>query len=127
MSDDAVLDGTDMLLAPLGLEFSVEIGPPGSQYPFYSVSGGFTVPAAAPGARYLLLFVDAAAGVREFHVIGVLSCALLVLTAPDFVPRQLTFTPAAGAAAGAFVSFSYRSEERRVGKECASRGWLDRL
>src|SRR5256886_7151586 len=88
-------------------------------------------------------FFQAEDGIRDLTVTGVQTCALPILTTtgtptPSLtesgtLPSGVTFkdngngtatlsgTPAAGTAATYTLTFTARSEERRVGKECRSR------
>src|SRR5690606_40845143 len=100
-------------------------------------------------------FFQAEDGIRDFHVTGVQTCALPILSArtesepstvvfyygDNPVASQLSrfdlavvepdtgFVPALGNDARthwfAYVSVGERSEERRVGKEGRSRGWWE--
>src|SRR5690606_40148917 len=81
-------------------------------------------------------FFQAEDGIRDFHVTGVQTCALPICHGPAALPG----VSAAGAqphrggpdrrvgarrqgnAAGRALCLVSRSEERRVGKECRSRG-----
>src|SRR5690606_40490313 len=91
----------------------------------------------------LIFFFQAEDGIRDFHVTGVQTCALPILpapapppTLPDSLPSVYHATPSchsgprspgrpARAArcgpGGTRSGDRYRSEERRVGKECRSR------
>src|SRR5690606_39424824 len=96
-----------------------------------------------------LFFFQAEDGIRDFHVTGVQTCALPIfapaLTAqglqtdyldqPERVLELLqqedfelllihdTLAQMRGSELLQIVRLSWRSEERRVGKECRSRGW----
>src|SRR5690606_39562574 len=100
----------------------------------------------------VIFFFQAEDGIRDFHVTGVQTCALPILVlAEDVRPRlhllldqshaaPLPLRPADAAGLEAAHSRSpsvagpldrrhrippVRSEERRVGKECRTRWWLD--
>src|SRR5690606_40287758 len=75
----------------------------------------------------LFFFFQAEDGIRDFHVTGVQTCAL-----PISADTPMALTRAAYhlgnrhvlVEVGAdYLKLEYRSEERRVGKECRSRGW----
>src|SRR5437764_12065578 len=82
---------------------------------------------------FLFFFFQAEDGIRDTSVTGVQTCAL-----PIFVPPERTEAREAGLLAASCWPASprhesrvrrwerYRSEERRVGKECRSRGSADR-
>src|SRR5207253_5590755 len=95
---------------------------------------------------FLIFFFQAEDGIRDGHVTGVQTCALPILKPLRYVLRyfviaatlsvsyklRLASLPAAIAGLCSFVAalfveafrqFYFRSEERRVGKECRSR-WL---
>src|SRR5690606_40261863 len=69
-------------------------------------------------------FFQAEDGIRDFHVTGVQTCALpislflhrmqIFFFLPTILHMKLIFRDQ-------FPNFQYRSEERRVGKECRSR------
>src|SRR5690349_23247674 len=86
---------------------------------------------------FISFFFQAEDGIRDLYVTGVQTCALPILRAgwglyydafsQDFFAGQLPFNtfnpgPAFNPVGPAPVLFSFRSEERRVGKECRSRG-----
>src|SRR5206468_7128573 len=91
---------------------------------------------------FFFFFFQAEDGIRDLIVTGVQTCALPILTAPTPVPEKDPLAIGIGAL-GTGVGFggasltivlllvrllqrteiSRRSEERRVGKECRSRGW----
>src|SRR5690606_40492135 len=95
---------------------------------------------------FFVFFFQAEDGIRDFHVTGVQTCALPILSArdlnesPEFAgPEYQTmriFAAMIGGAGPAYempyavelegVGPGYRSEERRVGKECRSRGSAER-
>src|SRR5207302_3632297 len=60
-------------------------------------------------------FFQAEDGIRDFHVTGVQTCALPISGRPGHVARTLLWIREPRGQRG-------RSEERRVGKECRSRG-----
>src|SRR5690606_39829016 len=82
-------------------------------------------------------FFQAEDGIRDFHVTGVQTCALPILSPASPMPLSRTLTttsPHASSSAAsssmrlpgseylaALLSRLERSEERRVGKECRSR------
>src|SRR5690606_39563254 len=87
---------------------------------------------------FFFFFFQAEDGIRDFHVTGVQTCAL-----PIYNPPELIFIELKGYNSGATIPLGdqntksslkwffrrtlpfgikqYRSEERRVGKECRSR------
>src|SRR5438270_258824 len=73
-------------------------------------------------------FFQAEDGIRDLTVTGVQTCALPILRPESDAVRHGDFgsdgvkTERGGAAAGQRIA---RSEERRVGKECRSRGATD--
>src|SRR5207302_4291709 len=101
---------------------------------------------------FFFFFFQAEDGIRDFHVTGVQTCALPILT-PEWRPGQghngyidtyvelglvglgllliVIFVAFSGALNDLQVNFDLgslrRSEERRVGKECRSLWWRDRL
>src|SRR5690606_39768484 len=83
-------------------------------------------------SRRSACFFQAEDGIRDFHVTGVQTCALPILTRNTLAPRQ--WRPVLCIVKGAVTPRSEyapriehlfpvprRSEERRVGKECRSR------
>src|SRR5690606_40444120 len=69
------------------------------------------------------VFFQAEDGIRDFHVTGVQTCALPILTGAagtgDAVGAgEASCSAAASGAGGSAASLPGRSEERRVGKEC---------
>src|SRR5215475_14889931 len=72
----------------------------------------------ASGARNIIFFFSSRRRHTRFHVTGVQTCAL-----PISPPRAAAAnTIPSGAPVGAAKLVTGRSEERRVGKECRSRG-----
>src|SRR5690606_41153640 len=76
---------------------------------------------------YFFFFFQAEDGIRDFHVTGVQTCALpICLRRAGGVLRRLPRQRRAGEGARAGLAtrplLPERSEERRVGKECRSRG-----
>src|SRR5207302_7615765 len=93
---------------------------------------------------FFFFFFQAEDGIRDFHVTGVQTCALpilphhpedIVLTRSDYLAMPRQYGALIGLVQGMlmmrhmmFVGYSlqdedFRSEERRVGKECRSRWW----
>src|SRR5690606_40025898 len=86
--------------------------------------------------KIFFFFFQAEDGIRDFHVTGVQTCALpisrsllllFVLAAFSSCKKDEAEEPAAPAPAGSDLQLLQsatdgRSEERRVGKECRSRG-----
>src|SRR5690606_40256818 len=82
----------------------------------------------------LLFFFQAEDGIRDFHVTGVQTCALPILESASrrsrsAAARSKSRMADAFSMSSASISFTVmlrperkRSEERRVGKECRSRG-----
>src|SRR5690606_40294672 len=89
----------------------------------------------------LFFFFQAEDGIRDFHVTGVQTCALPIYTHDEsqirtdhplhraaavvLYPREFArfaATPLFGMQFGESLAGEKRSEERRVGKECRSRG-----
>src|SRR5712664_4642506 len=64
---------------------------------------------------FILFFLQAEDGIRDLIVTGVQTCALPI--SPGWAKSQ-----ASASWAGVQPASSARSEERRVGKECRSRG-----
>src|SRR5690606_39300974 len=83
----------------------------------------------------ILFFFQAEDGIRDFHVTGVQTCALPIstvrlkhlLTTSEVVNELGNYTTGWKVNdlnvtnVGEYPTFPYRSEERRVGKECRSR------
>src|SRR6266508_6335671 len=65
-------------------------------------------------------FFQAEDGIRDGHVTGVQTCALPILLFPGHVVEPDPVVVGRRGKAG-FTSRRFRSEERRVGKECRSR------
>src|SRR5699024_11945983 len=90
-------------------------------------------------AIHFLFFFQAEDGIRDRNVTGVQTCALPIWKKPARTPdgkmslrdhlrelRNRLFKAGIGILLGTIVGFIvYRSEERRVGKECRSRWWSD--
>src|SRR5690606_40227847 len=95
-------------------------------------------------------FFQAEDGIRDFHVTGVQTCALPISTyqgrtrreyptlmaylpplveadVQEFLLSELAPAYAASMVPDPVTGISYRSEERRVGKECRSRRTPDRV
>src|SRR5437762_8796808 len=91
-----------------------------------------------------IFFFQAEDGIRDTSVTGVQTCALpispsrekynhfsfidLVGPNPGGIPGRLAFAGSSGGCSPACYGAPYpekRSEERRVGKECRTRGWAD--
>src|SRR5437870_1849528 len=92
---------------------------------------------------FFFFFFQAEDGIRDGHVTGVQTCALPIcgVRASEFwkTVLSLVISPPAGFILAAVVmtlllvalhrarpvplNRTFRSEERRVGKECRSRGW----
>src|SRR5436309_10318478 len=80
-------------------------------------------------------FFKAEDGIRDFHVTGVQTCALPISLSSSFCGTSLLvcaflclmISATAGGTCIAVINFCaiFRSEERRVGKECRSRGETD--
>src|SRR5438876_1105779 len=70
----------------------------------------------------LYFFFQAEDGIRDGRVTGVQTCALPICSGPQYWgPLRLDQVPAAATALSDGLVL-LRSEERRVGKECRSRG-----
>src|SRR5947209_17731706 len=77
--------------------------------------------------RPFIFFFQAEDGIRAIGVTGVQTCALPISSLrTGSRAASSTRLVAAGHASNVF-SAPTRSEERRVGKECRSRWWLNRL
>src|SRR5690606_40942820 len=74
------------------------------------------------GAR--VFFFQAEDGIRDFHVTGVQTCALPI-SGVSRSSGDSAFDSSAVAAVKNIGRLTERSEERRVGKECRSRGGPD--
>src|SRR5438093_9676547 len=75
--------------------------------------------------RQTFFFFQAEDGIRDWSVTGVQTCALPILRRCSPEPAaHRTACPWAGLCRGSASRWG-RSEERRVGKECRSRGWPD--
>src|SRR5690606_39280217 len=82
-----------------------------------------------PASYQSSFFFQAEDGIRDFHVTGVQTCALPIcprFRSPPPLPARTT--PAVPDRRRTDMSMDRpagraRSEERRVGKECRSRGW----
>src|SRR5439155_17353632 len=91
--------------------------------------GGDAAVGDVDGAGDRCFFFQAEDGIRDGHVTGVQTCALPIfkayLRSAEWTRRQevsLERTPGAGVELVESVGGKTRSEERRVGKECRSRG-----
>src|SRR5207253_8604670 len=73
----------------------------------------------ATGLYWCVFFFQAEDGIRDGHVTGVQTCALPISRST----RRSEATPSASPG-GRASAFCERSEERRVGKECRSRRFL---
>src|SRR5436309_8919158 len=83
---------------------------------------------------FLFFFFQAEDGIRDFHVTGVQTCALPIFANAEVesddgvgrrrIPLPRSRSPRAAALAR-LAGVEFRSEERRVGKECRSRWWPD--
>src|SRR5690606_41070799 len=94
---------------------------------------GFSVHSSLSLVVFFFFFFQAEDGIRDFHVTGVQTCALPILSCttrcascarPGFrcVPAE-KFPPRHARSRRQFSRpWRARSEERRVGKECRSRG-----
>src|SRR5690625_7557806 len=82
----------------------------------------------------MIFFFQAEDGIRDGHVTGVQTCALPISAVPlltryGFLPRSIPRSAHLEARRAAFgqlghsVVLCFRSEERRVGKECGCRLW----
>src|SRR5207253_6681479 len=80
---------------------------------------------------FFFFFFQAEDGIRDGHVTGVQTCALPIWpsnrrsttsTAPPMAESASRCTDSMAAKAHVDVRIALRSEERRVGKECRSRG-----
>src|SRR5699024_11974132 len=74
-------------------------------------------------------FFQAEDGIRDRNVTGVQTCALPISQlAPQITALVSMINPAEGMKVREtqeFLPLNFRSEERRVGKECRSRWWPD--
>src|SRR6266446_9031989 len=68
--------------------------------------------------KCVFFFFQAEDGIRDYKVTGVQTCALPI---SSIVSRERRSSPEVLAAAWHGKQFRWRSEERRVGKECRSR------
>src|SRR6266436_1965587 len=75
---------------------------------------------AHPAAVFFSFFFQAEDGIRDVAVTGVQTCALPI-SALAILRRVDTREHQATVGGGCFVAHIFRSEERRVGKECRSR------
>src|SRR5690606_40624853 len=94
--------------------------------------------------RFRVFFFQAEDGIRDFHVTGVQTCALPICSSNNSTslfcsnsfansirmrhpPENVSvfLTKSVGLKPNPMRTFSARSEERRVGKECRSRWWPD--
>src|SRR5947208_16987765 len=77
-------------------------------------------------APYVLFFFQAEDGIRDDLVTGVQTCALPISEGGRRHHRREVLRGPVGERIGAGLQGDQRrSEERRVGKECRSRGWPD--
>src|SRR5437879_12784432 len=76
---------------------------------------------------FVPFFFQAEDGIRDTSVTGVQTCALPISAAPgaDTVPASTE--PTASTRSARAIGLVRRSEERRVGKECRSRGSADNV
>src|SRR5688500_19608263 len=87
----------------------------------------------------IFFFFQAEDGIRDYKVTGVQTCALPISRGITFEFPAMTLGGGQSAVivkniaafesrygTGINVIGQFRSEERRVGKECRSRGWRDR-
>src|SRR5690606_40198881 len=74
---------------------------------------------------FLFFFFQAEDGIRDFHVTGVQTCALpILLVTPGEFARAFVHVPVPRVGEQQSLGdVEARSEERRVGKECRTRGW----
>src|SRR5207302_6582105 len=84
---------------------------------------------------FFFFFFQAEDGIRDFHVTGVQTCALPICCARDAMNNNASARGVMSDAGSrrmrrisspTAVPPGSRSEERRVGKECRSRGWAER-
>src|SRR5690606_40264951 len=91
-----------------------------------SISSKYTTTNTPICIFIFFFFFQAEDGIRDFHVTGVQTCALPIYLAGIFF-LALVITPTLSTFGvpniGSPIYPSYRSEERRVGKECRSRWW----
>src|SRR5690606_40639599 len=73
-----------------------------------------------PVSRRDFFFFQAEDGIRDFHVTGVQTCALPILIVK--IPIVRASFPENPQCQVRLKPLNIRSEERRVGKECRSRG-----
>src|SRR5262249_58956346 len=73
----------------------------------------------------LFFFFQAEDGIRDWSVTGVQTCALPILLRPNAVAAQGLAAVMLALASWQIFGWLNRSEERRVGKECRSRGAAD--
>src|SRR3989442_4542642 len=83
-----------------------------------------TVSARASSVLFVFFFFQAEDGIRDADVTGVQTCALPISARrpplPGSLPRGVA-APRPGPASAVPAARDFRSEERRVGKECRSR------
>src|SRR5437870_13918993 len=80
------------------------------------------------GSLFVIFFFQAEDGIRDGHVTGVQTCALPIYPFTfDLHTVQLLNSNVKGWTIRDFCESYARSEERRVGKECRSRGSPDHL
>src|SRR5690606_40670320 len=71
-------------------------------------------------------FFQAEDGIRDFHVTGVQTCALPILSKPVTIVLTGALACDKSFKYNSFPDVAFRSEERRVGKECRYRWWTNR-
>src|SRR5699024_11975954 len=81
--------------------------------------------AAASFSVILFFFFQAEDGIRDRNVTGVQTCALPILSSTGECRGRGSGAAPAGSVDCCSWALRWRSEERRVGKECRSRGWPD--
>src|ERR1022692_4074922 len=68
-----------------------------------------------------VFFFQAEYGIRYYKVTGVQTCALPIYSSPRRTSASWPPPPPCAAPSASFPIAAFRSEERRVGKECRSR------
>src|SRR5690606_39773067 len=91
---------------------------------FSLVASAFLASGASSSSSSLFFFFQAEDGIRDFHVTGVQTCALPICALGGEVAKAVYDDGAGGMILTVAVPVQRykRSEERRVGKECRSRG-----
>src|SRR5437867_11710223 len=78
---------------------------------------------SAVARLHIFFFFQAEDGIRDRTVTGVQTCALPICLSIEQVPEWAAQSVVGEGLPQLLVLQGVRSEERRVGKECRSRGW----